>query len=78
MRFVEFLLVGRSPLGSAMRAVVVAALLMLFWMLFFSNDVWTDRWTIFIVTLITALAVVIGAHLVSKRDNRLKPPPPHV
>ena len=69
MPVIEFILVGRSPLGSAIRAVLVAAVLMLFWMLFFSDDRWADRWTLFVVTLITALAVVVAAHLFSRRDN---------
>ncbi len=75
MGVIDFLLVGRSPLGSAMRAIVVAMILMLFWMLFFSSDPWADRWTLFLVTLITALAVVIAAHLFSRRDSRLPDPP---
>ena len=74
MVVIDFLLVGRTPLGSALRAVVVAMLLMLFWMLFFSSDPWTNRWTLFLVTLITMLAVVIAAHLFSRRDNRLTGP----
>ena len=36
---IEFLLVGRSPLGSAIRAVVIAVLLVMFWTLFI-----VDRW----------------------------------
>jgi hypothetical protein len=66
---IEFLLVGRTPLGSAVRAVVVAMLLWLFWTLFI-----IERWQLFTVSVITALAVVIAAHLFSRRDNPLKPP----
>jgi hypothetical protein len=71
---IEFLLVGRSPLGSAMRAVVIAVVTMLFWTMFFSNDRWSNVWTLFIVTLVTALGIVIAAHLLSRRDNRMQDP----
>jgi hypothetical protein len=70
MGVVDFLLVGRSPLGSALRAVCIALLLMLFWTLFLS-----ERWTLFLVSLITALAIVLAAHLFSARDNRVTGPP---
>lgn len=63
---VEFLLVGRTPLGSGIRGVLVAILLALFWSLFL-----VQRWQLFAVSLITALAVVIAAHLFSRRDNPL-------
>jgi hypothetical protein len=66
----DILLVGRSPLGSALRAVIVAILLTLFWSFFLNG-----RWTLLIVSLITALAVVLAAHLFSRRDNPLRPPP---
>jgi hypothetical protein len=71
MIVVEFLLVGRSPLGSAIRAVLLALLVWLFWTLFIA-----ERWTLFIVSLITALLIVIAAHLASRRDNPLRPPAP--
>jgi len=70
MAIVDFLLVGSTPLGSALRAVVIALILMLFWTLFL-----TERWTLFLVSLITALAIVLAAHLFSRRDNRLTGPP---
>lgn len=63
---VDFLLVGRTPLGSAVRGVLIALLFWLFWTLFF-----TRRWPLFIVSVITALAVVVAAHLFSRRDNPL-------
>ncbi len=66
---IDLLLVGRTPLGSGVRAVVVSILLTLFWTFFISG-----RWTLLIVSLITALAVVLAAHLFSRRDNRLSPP----
>jgi hypothetical protein len=66
---VAFLLVGRTPLGSAVRAVLVAVLLSLFWDFFIAQ-----RWTLFLVSLITALAVIVVAHLFSARDNPLPPP----
>ena len=69
MTVIDFLLVGSTPLGSALRAVVIALVLMLFWTLFLS-----ERWTLFLVSLITALAIVLGAHLFSRRDNRLPGP----
>ena len=67
---IEFLLVGRTPLGSAVRAVIVAMLVTLFWTLFFLDD----RWTLFLVSLFTALAILVAAHLFSRRDNPLRPP----
>ena len=65
----EFLLVGRTPLGSSIRAVLVTILLTLFWTL-----VLTSRWSLFTVSLITALAIVVAAHLFSKRDNLPRAP----
>ncbi len=62
----EFLLVGRTPLGSAVRGVLITILLTLFWTLFFYER---QRWTLFTVSLITALVVVAAAHLFSTRDN---------
>ena len=67
---IEFLLVGRTPLGSAVRGVIVTILLTSFWTLFI-----VPRWQLFMVSLITALAVVVAAHLFSRRDNRPVPPP---
>ena len=66
---VEFLLVGRTPLGSAVRGVLIALLFWLFWTLFFVR-----RWPLFIVSVVTALAVVIAGHLFSRRDNPLSTP----
>ena len=63
---IEFLLVGRTPLGSSVRGVLVTILLTLFWTLFI-----VGRWPLFTVSLITALAVVVAAHLFSRRDNPL-------
>ncbi len=71
----DFLLVGRTPLGSAVRAVLITIILTLFWTLFFAPrapraDVVSQwRWPLFSVSLITALVVVAAAHLLSRRDN---------
>ena len=67
MAIIELLLVGRTPLGSSVRGVLVAMVLTLFWTM-----VLTSRWSLFTVSLITALAIVVAAHLFSRRDN---PPP---
>ena len=67
MAIIEILLVGRTPLGSSVRGVVVAILMTLFWTLFL-----TARWPLFTVSLITALAIVVAAHLFSRRDNPAK------
>lgn len=64
MAFIELLLVGRTPLGSSVRGVLITVLLTLFWTVFL-----TSRWSLFTVSLITALAVVVAAHLFSRRDN---------
>ena len=64
MAIIEILLVGRTPLGSSVRGVLVAILMTLFWTLFL-----TARWPLFTVSLITALAIVVAAHLFSRRDN---------
>ena len=61
---IDFLLVGRAPLGSSVRGVLIATLLALFWTLFI-----TTRWQLFTVSLITALVVVVAAHLFSRRDD---------
>ena len=66
---IEFLLVGRTPLGSAVRGVIVTILLTAFWTLFI-----VQRWQLFMVSLITALAVVVAAHLFSRRDDRVHRP----
>jgi membrane protein implicated in regulation of membrane protease activity len=74
---IEFLLVGRTPLGSSVRGVLIAVLIMLFWALFL------DRfWTLVTVSVITALAIVVAAHLFSRRDDHTSAPlgsgtPPH-
>ena len=60
----DVVLVGRTPLGSAVRGVLVTILLTLFWTLFF-----TRRWPLFSDSLITALAVLAAAHLISTRDD---------
>ena len=65
LAFIEILLVGRTPLGSSVRGVLVALLLTLFWTLFL-----VTRWQLFTVSLITALAIVVAAHLFSRRDDR--------
>lgn len=68
---IDFLLVGRTPLGSSVRGVLVAILLALFWTLFI-----TQRWQLFTVSAITALAVVVAAHLFSRRDDASHAPDP--
>ena len=61
---IELLLVGRTPLGSSVRGVLVTVLLTMFWTFLVAG-----RWQLFAVSLITALAVVVAAHLFSRRDN---------
>jgi len=48
---------------------LVATLLALFWTLFI-----TTRWQLLTVSVITALVVVVAAHLFSRRDNALGAP----
>ena len=60
----EFIRVGRSPLGSAIRAAVLGVVVTIFWRLFFSQT-----WQLFVVSLLTVLIVVIAAHWISRRDN---------
>lgn len=67
----DILLVGHTPLGSALRAVVVSILLTLFWTFFIAG-----RWQLLTVSLITALAVIVAAHFFSRRDDPLRPPQP--
>jgi hypothetical protein len=62
---IEFLLVGRTPLGSSVRGVLVTILLTLFWTL-----VIEPFWPRVTVSLITALAIVVAAHLFSRRDDQ--------
>jgi hypothetical protein len=66
---IDFLLVGRSPLGSAVRGVIIAMLLWQFWRLMI-----VEPWTLFLVSTITALAIVIASHLFSGRDNPFSRP----
>jgi len=69
MAILEMLLVGRTPLGSAVRAALIACLVNAFWTFFLST-----RWQLFIVGLITTMAVTIAAHLFSRRDNPRQDP----
>jgi len=63
----EFILVGRSPLGSAIRAALLGVVVTIFWRLFFSQT-----WQLFIVSLVTVLIAVIAAHWFSRRDDAWK------
>ena len=60
----DFILVGRSPLGSAIRATLAAVLITVFWSLFLGQ-----RWQLLVVSLVTGMIVVIAAHWVSRRDD---------
>jgi len=63
----EFILVGRSPLGSAIRAAMLGVVVTIFWRLFFSQT-----WQLFIVSLVTVLIAVIAGHWYSRRDDTWK------
>ena len=63
----EFILVGRSPLGSGIRAAVLGVAVTIFWRLFFSQT-----WHLFVVSLVTVLIVVIAGHWISRRDDAWK------
>ena len=63
----EFILVGRSPLGSAIRAAMLGVVVTIFWRLFFSQT-----WQLFIVSLVTVLITVIAGHWYSRRDDTWK------
>ncbi len=60
----DFILVGRSPLGSAIRAAVLGVAVTIFWRLVFSQT-----WYLFAVSLVTVLIVVIAGHWISRRDD---------
>ena len=60
----EFILVGRSPLGSGIRAAVLGVAATIFWRLFLSQT-----WHLFVVSLVTVLIAVIAAHWISRRDD---------
>ena len=60
----DFILVGRSPLGSAIRAAVLGVVVTIFWRLFFSQI-----WQLFTVSLVTVLIAVVAAHWISRRDD---------
>jgi len=60
----DFILVGRSPLGSAIRAAMLGVVVTIFWRLFFSQT-----WQLFVVSLVTVLIAVIAAHWISRRDD---------
>jgi membrane protein implicated in regulation of membrane protease activity len=64
----DFILVGRSPLGSAIRAALLGVVVTIFWRLFFSQT-----WQLFVVSLLTVLIAVIAAHWISRRDDAWKP-----
>jgi len=63
----DFILVGRSPLGSAIRAAMLGVIVTIFWQLFFSQT-----WQLFVVSLVTVLIAVIAAHWISRRDDTWK------
>jgi membrane protein implicated in regulation of membrane protease activity len=63
----EFILVGRSPLGSAIRAAMLGVVVTMFWRLFLSQT-----WQLFVVSLVTVLIAVIAAHWISRRDDAWK------
>ena len=63
----EFILVGRSPLGSAIRAAMLGVVVTIFWRLFFSQT-----WQLFVVSLVTVLIAVIAGHWYSRRDDTWK------
>jgi len=60
----DFILVGRSPLGSAIRAAMLGVVVTIFWRLFFSQT-----WQLFVVSLVTVLIAVVAAHWFSRRDD---------
>ncbi len=63
----DFILVGRSPLGSAIRASVLGVAVTIFWRLFLSQT-----WQWFVVSLVTVLIAVVAAHWISRRDDAWK------
>ncbi len=63
----EFILVGRTPLGSAIRASVLGVVVTIFWRLFLS-----PIWQWFLVSLVTVLIAVFVTHWFSRRDDAWK------
>ena len=63
----DFILVGRSPLGSAIRSAVLGVVATIFWRLFLS-----EIWQLFVVSLLTVLIAVVAAHWFSRRDDAWK------
>ena len=63
----DFILVGRSPLGSAIGAAVLGVVVTIFWRLFFFQI-----WQLFVVSLVTVLIAVFAAHWISRRDDAWK------
>ncbi len=66
----DFILVGRSPLGSAIRAGVLGVVVTIFWRLFLGQT-----WQLFVVSLVTVVIAVIAAHWFSRRDDIWRRPP---
>ena len=60
----ETVLIGRTPLGSGIRAAVLGVVITLFWRLLLS-----ETWHLFVVSLVSVLAIVIAGHFVSHRDD---------
>ena len=65
----DMIVVGRTPLGSAVRAAAVTVLIGMFW-----EVLLTGFWQRAIVTLVTAVVVVVAAHWISRRDNAWRAP----
>ncbi len=63
----DFILVGRTPLGSAIRASVLGVVVTIFWRLFLSQT-----WQLFVVSLLTVLIAVVAAHWFSRRYDAWK------
>lgn len=65
---IEFLLVGRAPLGSAIRAAILGALAVTVGRAFFSG--W---WAPLVFGVVLSLVVLALAYMISRRDNEVDP-----
>jgi hypothetical protein len=66
-RFLELLIVGRTPLGSGLRAAILGSLATFLWSYAFEV-----RTAFFLTGLVTALLIVGLAHVFSTRDDRAR------
>ena len=66
----DFILIGKSPLGAALRAALLAVLVTVL-----LSYVLSQRWQLFIVALVSVAVVLVAGYWISRRDDAWRRPP---